>query len=470
MNRLKRRHFLAALGAAGAWLGSAAEQRAGAAPLAKASGRPLRFLGVYMPHGRAHELWQPGPGFDLSYENAVLAPLDDARSYGKSFKDRLVVLDGIDLAAGIAVGTVGHDAPRVIFTGSGADGKTPSIDQYLAVEKGLGADTPHTSIVLGIGNDGSEIGNNVSWSRGGTPVPKWIDPARVFAELFGTPLGAKREELERERRIGKSVLDRVRSDLAALGARAPASERVKLDQHATALREIEKRLRGVERSCPAPTAPDPANFPKLRAYGGGERYFDGVTDLMIDLLARAMACDLTRFATLFLADLTRTALLPGLPDDIHGDVAHRYDGRTSKHPGTPSTWLALGAQNRYTYGKIARLLQRLEEGGVLDDTIIYASSDMGDPARHSSRQVPTLLLGGCGGRFKLGRYLDFRDHHDADSKGIPNNRLLVSICQAFGVEQNRFGHSADPGVTSGSLAELAGAATARFTPRVRRSP
>ncbi|HEV8246547.1 MAG TPA: DUF1552 domain-containing protein, partial [Polyangiaceae bacterium] len=299
MNRLRRRHFLAALGASGAWLGLSPCGMAGAAstPGGKqgvaASGRPLRFLGVYAPHGRAHELWQPGPGFDLSYENAILAPFDDSKSYGRSFKDKLVVLDGIDLSAGIAVGTVGHDAPRVILTGSGADGKTASIDQYLAVEKGFGADTPHTSVVLGVGNDGSEIGANISWAKGGTPVPKWIDPARVYAELFGSPLGAKREELERERRIGKSVLDRVRGDLSALMARAPASEKVKLEQHATALREIEKRLSGAPRSCKAPAPPDPSTFPKVRAYGGGERYFDAITDLQIDLLARAMACDLT---------------------------------------------------------------------------------------------------------------------------------------------------------------------------------
>ena len=44
--------------------------------------------------------------------------------------------------------------------------------------------------------------------------------------------------------------------------------------------------------------------------------------------------------------------------------------------------------------------------------------------------------------------------HDADSKGIPNNRVLVSICHAFGIDQKRFGHSADPGVTTGRLEEL----------------
>jgi hypothetical protein len=458
--KLNRRHFLAALGATGAWLGLDSDRRAQANPAEKPlgaraeNGEPLRFVGVYTPHGRAHELWAPGQDFDLSYDHAVLAPFDDPSRFGKSYRSKLLVLDGVDLSAGIAVGTTGHDGPRVILTGSGADGATPSIDQYLAVEKGLGAETLHTSVVLGVGNDGSEIGANVSYSRGGTPVPKLIDPEATYAELFGAPLGAKREELDRERRLGKSVLDRVRSDLSSLKARAPASEKVKLDQHATALREIEKRLAGVPASCALPAPPDKSMFPKLRAYGGGEPYFQAITELQVDLLARAMACDLTRFATLFLADLTRSKLFPGLPEDIHGDVAHRYDARTDRHPGTPASWLALATQNRNTASHVARLLQKLDEAGVLDETIVYASGDMGDPARHSSRHVPVLIAGGCGGRFKLGRYIDMRGTGAKKDYGVPNNRVLVSLCQAFGVEENRFGHSTDQGIVTGRLEEL----------------
>lgn len=456
MTRSSRRRFLCALGAGAAFAvfgggAAGAEARGAARP------RPRRFIGVYTPHGRAHELWQPrvdpsNPAiFDIAYPESSLAPFDDAATFGQSFKDRLLVLDGVDLAAGIAVGTTGHDGPRVILTGSGGDGKNPSIDQFLAVEQGLGAETPHTSLVLGVGNDQSNIGSNISYAAGGTPLPKWIDPAQTFSELFGASLtGAGREQLERERRLGRSVLDVVRGDLARIRARAPRSEKTKLEQHATALREIEKRLADFELRCDPPAAPDPARFPELRAYGGGERYFDVVTDLQIDLLARAMACDLTRFATLFLADLSRSGLYPSLPDDVHGEVAHRYDARSDGHPGKPETWRALALQNRYTYTKVARLLQRLHEAGVLDETIVYVQGDMGDPARHSSRSVPTLIAGGAGGVFEMGRYLDFR----SDSGGIPNNRLLVSICEAFGVVLSRYGHSADPRITTGRLDEL----------------
>jgi hypothetical protein len=97
---------------------------------------------------------------------------------------------------------------------------------------------------------------------------------------------------------------------------------------------------------------------------------------------------------------------------------------------------------------------RLDEAGILADTMVYASSDMGDPALHSSRSVPTLLFGGAGGHFKTGRYIDLR--RPGKSEGTPNNRILVSICQAFGLKTNRFGSAADSGVVTGRLEELYG--------------
>jgi len=451
-----RRTFLAALGAAGALLtgGVHADTQAGAGrPRSRTSDRPLRLVAVYTPHGRAHELWQPRDGFDLRYPDAILRPLDDAETVGKSFRDQLIVLDGIDLSAGILVGTSGHDGPRVILTGSGADGKGASLDQILAVDRGLGAETLHTSLVLGVGSAETTIGACISYGAGGTPLPKWIDPAQTFGELFGGPLaGQRREEIEAQRREGRSVLDVASADLARLAARAPASERTKMEQHQAALRDIEKRLAATERTCAAPVAPERARFRRFGSYDGGAQYLDAITDLQIDMLARAMACDLTRFATVMLGDLSRTHLYPELPDDVHSDVAHRYDARTDKHPGAPETWRALALQNRYSYGKVARLLLRLDEAGVLGNTIVLVSGDMGDPARHSSRSVPMLLAGGCGGHFKMGRYVDLRGDKGGD--GLPNNRVLVSIAQAFGVETDRFGQSADPKIVTGKLDAL----------------
>lgn len=449
-----RRHFLAALGAASlsssvgreaqASTGSGTRPRQGYSP---ASGQPLRFFGVYTPHGCAYEHYTPRGDFDFTGPLATLSPFEDEVSFGKKYKEQLTLVDGVDLSAGLLVGTVGHDAPRVILTGSGATGKNPSIDQYLAVEQALGADTLFTSLVLAVGNQQSGLENNISYSAGGSPVPKTIDPRALFDQLFGQALsGLSPEQLEARRRLDKSVLDFARQDLKKLERSAPAQERSKLDQHATALRDIEKRLSKKRPECTTPGVP--RAFPQLTAYGGGEPYFDEISELMIDLSVRALACDLTRFCTIFLADLSRAPNALGLPEDIHQAVAHVYQARSEKNPGRPETWHQLALQNRDSYKKVARLTQRLDESGILDDSIVYASGELGDPSRHSSRHVPSLLLGRAGGAWNPGKYLDLRKAH------IPNNRILVSICQAFGVEMDRFGDSPSSSIVTGNLNEL----------------
>jgi hypothetical protein len=170
-----------------------------------------------------------------------------------------------------------------------------------------------------------------------------------------------------------------------------------------------------------------------------------VTNLQIDLLAQALSCGVTRVATLFLADLSRTHLDPQLPDDVHIDVAHRYTSGGRAGGGDPASWQQLARQNHYTVSKLARLVQRLDQFGILQQTVLIALSDMGDPSRHTSRQVPALLAGGWGGRLRGGRHLDL------GASGTPNNRLLVAVQQAFGADSATFGEAKDPAITSGSL-------------------
>jgi len=444
---ISRRAALTALGA-GATLAALFPE---ARPLRAAPAPAKYFIGVYMPHGMAREFWLPKPGFQISYEGSSLAPFDDAASYGQSFRDQIVALEGLDLTAGLLASTVGHDASRVILTGSGTNGQNASIDQFLAIEQGLGQMTPLSSLVLGVGSANPALQWCISYAKGGTALPKIIDPVATFRHAFGQflvdPDPAAVARAAREQRLGKSLLDYWTRDLAELSARSPQTERDKLDQHATALRELEKRVIGQSLTCAVPEQPQASQFPAVGSYQGGEPYFDVISNLQIDLMVQALACGVTRVSTLFLADLSRTHFDPLLPEDVHTDVAHRYAtaGREGSG-GNPTSQARLARQNHYTYSKIARILQRLSEAGLLQQTVLVAMSDMGDPAKHSSRQVPTLLAGGWGGALRAGRHIDL------GAEGTPSNRLLVSVQQAFGVESDSYGQSSDPSVLSGTLA------------------
>jgi hypothetical protein len=445
-----RRRFLLALGAAllprAAWAELAPPEPPARPPAGGA--RAKRFVAVYMPHGRAAELYFPQPGFRLDYEDAILAPFDEPARYGRSFRDELLVIDGLDLAAGFLTGNVGHDAPRVLLTGSGANGRNASLDQFLAVEQRLGQATPLPSLVLAVGNDERGPTSSISYGRGGIPLPKLIHPAATFDALFGAALAGSPELAAARRRKAMSALDFLGADLKRLRGVAPASEREKLEQHATALRDLERRLAPLEAACVPPARVARDAFPRYRSYGGGERYFDAITDLQIELVVRGFACDLTRFATLMLADLSRTGLDPSLPSDIHQDVAHRYVARTATHPGEPASWHALARQNRYTCSKVARLFGLLDQHSLSADTLVLAGSDMGDPGRHSSRSVTTLVLGAG---IRGGRVLPLGDRHRVTNQHLnPNNRLLARICHGFGVNVTRFGDSL-PEITEGVL-------------------
>ena len=474
-----RRSFLRAVGAG---LAGFPFLRALENSVAHAAGEslPLRFVTLYHPHGIAAEPWvmrgaDTEEDFSLTFTESVsgavcpLAPLDRHRS-------KLIVIDGLDLLSNAG----GHDSAGTILTGSPVDlsvsrTHNSSLDQFLAVEKGLGTSTRVTSIQLGVGTDSTGTGDTLSYSAGGLPLPKIIDPVQAFDRLFGgLVLGddpATRQAALRRQRQGKRLVDFLHADARRLKARLGPAEQRKLDQHLTALDDLEKQLApSTPLSCPSPIRPLRSAFPKLKRDQGGEPYFDAIANAHIDLIALAFACDVTRFATLFLSDLSYEGNPLGLPSDNHGLVAHTYDASpvgangSPVGSGTPSTWALLATLNHYAYGKVARMMDRLDEYGVLDSALVYATSDMGNPALHNTRNVPTVLGGGLNGAFRMGRRL--RAPADCPASklacgpgdggfvGTANNHLLVSIARAFGVAVDSFGSQPEAANKNGPLTGL----------------
>jgi hypothetical protein len=466
---------------------------------------PLKLLVISAPHGVAYEYFSmrtpespditveglstrgtdTETSFDIAYPNCSLGPFDDAATYGKSFKDRLLVIEGLDLA------TDGHDAVASILTGSPLNGGLPansSLDQFLAVESGLGAGTRRSNVVLTVGSPSINPGDTLSYSTGGTGVGKIISPYEAFDYLFGgfVPSGdtAGQAALMRRNALGQSVVDSVREDCNRLRARLAPVEQQKMDQHLAALRDLEKSFGSMMGAgCTmAPERPAAGDFPteinKLARFNGGEPTFDKVTTFFVDLLAQAFACDVTRFGTMVMNDLpwdsasnaTTDSLGLGLPSDLHNLVAHKYMSRSysweNKLSGTgdATTWLPLATYNRYVFGKVARLMQRLDALGALDNVLIYVTSELGNPNLHSSASVPTVLAGGVNVPFRFGRRLqlaaDCAPPNDSCKARDPkyangaNNHLLVSIAQAFGVEIDSFGQGPDSTFTTGALPGL----------------
>lgn len=420
---------------------------------------PKRFVGVYCPHGMAHPLWtmqetDTETSFDLRFPNCPLAPFDDSETYGRSFKDKLIVIDGIDLTVGVNGGVVGHDAGSVILTGA-ARPTTSSLDQFLAVERGLGSDTRYSSLTVGVDVEWAIW--SLSIGATGVPIAPITNPAQLYDMVFAS-LGVGEDadalaQAELMRRRGQSVIDFLNAELATLKPRLHPREQRKIDAHLTSVREVERQLASFAADGPKCVKPDAPSVGLYRhwessQYAGAEdEYFGGLANLQVELLAQAIACDLTRFATLYLPHRLKA--------DHHG-VVHAYANRVGVFD--PATFAPLAAANEWNYRQVARLLQRLDEAGIIDDTIVFVTSDVGDPSEHNSRYIPAVLAGGAGGTWRMGRRLRVgaacasSDQACFTVERVPHNRILVSICQAFGVEQEAFGYSSEtPDATRGTL-------------------
>ena len=195
-----RRSFLRAVGA-GATLLPFYQLLEDSVAQAAGEASPLKLIVISHPHGIANEYFamrtpdapdiavealsmrgtDTASSFDIAYPNCSLRPFDDAATYGKSFKDRLLLIEGLDLASD------GHDAAASILTGSPLTGGKPgnsSLDQYLSVEMGLGASTRKSNVVLGVGEPNPYPGSTLSYSAGGAGMSKIISPYEAFDYLF----------------------------------------------------------------------------------------------------------------------------------------------------------------------------------------------------------------------------------------------------------------------------------------------
>lgn len=442
--RLSRRTFLKGAGAAMALplLEAMLPQRA----RAQSAPAPRRLFAFYVPNGIHMPGWTPattGSGYAMSPILQPLAP----------YRDDVLVLSGLSNYPATHQGDGGGDHAR--GTGSfltcvhpvkteGANISTgPSVDQVAA--DFLEGQTRLRSLELGCEGGGSTGGcdsgyscaytRNISWRTATTPMPKEVNPRSVYDRLFaGFDPGETAEQIAKRRRYKQSVLDFVLADAQQLSARVGSRDRAKLDEYMTAVRELELRLDG------ATDGPSCEPFARPDGVPGD---FQEHVRLMLDLVALAYQCDITRVASFMLGNggSNRSYSFIGV-SGAHHELSH-HQGDASKHAAlqTINTWEV--QQLAYLLGKL-KAAEDIDGNSVLDNTLVFFSSEISDGNSHSHYDLPVVLAGRGGGAVSPGR-------HVAYSGNPPIANLFISMLQSVGVSASSFG---DDG--SGPLGGLAG--------------
>jgi len=293
-----------------------------------------------------------------------------------------------------------------------------SLDQF-AAEK-IGLETRFPSLAL------SSEGFSLSWTRSGALVPSDVWPASVFARLF---LEGRPEEVQaqaRRLRDGQSILDTVGDQAKKLQGSVGAADREKLDEYFGSVRELEQRLARAEewskKPKPKVDAKPPQNITNPADVVGRTR-------LMYDLIYLAIQTDSTRLITMLLAGTSLVPVIPGVSFGHH-DLSHH-----GQDPGKIDQLKKVELEEMKSLRDLLTKLKQTKEdnASLLDRTMVFFSSNLGNASSHSSKNLPVVL---AGGGFKHGQHLAF------DVKTLPPlSNLYVSMLQRLGIEADRFGSS-----------------------------
>jgi hypothetical protein len=302
---------------------------------------------------------------------------------------------------------------------------TISLDQHIAEH--VGTLTRFPSLTLAVNG-----GRSLSWTGTGVAIPPEQSAAGVFRQLFlqGTP---KQIEAQiRELDTGRSILDAVAHQARDLQRKVGTSDRNRLDQYFTSVRDLESRLlasRGWEHKLkPVVQASEPVD-PASPA-----QYMEKVK-LMYDLAKLAFETESTRAITLMLNSVGTPVL------QIQGETITDSYHNLSHHGKADDKLTQLKVVDEWHMKLLAGLFQDLKsvregEATLLDRTMILYGSNLGDANAHSTTNMPTLF---AGGGFRHGQHLE------CDTKqNYPLPNLFVSMLHRMGIEEEKFASGTGP--------------------------
>lgn len=455
---LDRRLFLQACGVgAGSLFLPSLLPRAKAAP----EDPPLRIVFFFTEHGTFYPNWRmrrpDSPEAETAEYEFGLADLGEdqfseiLRPFFP-FRKEMLVLDGLALlsamndpygdghAKGWCAALTGAHA-RETYDDVKSHAAIASIDQK--IKQHLRAQDPSltdfASLEYGLANWGGTF-HHLSYGEGpngeAVKVPMEVEPKKAFDLLFG----AKDDMDDPVRAARLNVVDAVRAQYDQMAPKLSGEDRAKLELHRDLIHDLHQRIEAFQNlQCEPPAIVD---LPY--ADWNGERYAYK-RDSFVDLVASAFACRVSRVATVF-GWIPPMDMIAG-QGDYHHDYAHQsaWDAPQEKIQVVTNAERVLSE----TVAAFAARLQQIPEGNgtVYDNTIIVWVSELADGG-HGHNQWPVVILGGCGGKFKGGRYLRFPETvphpvtegwNPGGFVGQPHQPLLTSLCQAMGMEVDSTG-------------------------------
>jgi uncharacterized protein DUF1552 len=351
---------------------------------------PMRFVFWFNGNGIPERYWIPtttGADYELT---PCLAPLEPVRN-------DIHLISGIDNpnARVTAPGNTHHKSMSALvsgmpYTGRGAGG--PSIDQVIA--GAMPGETRFRSLQVGVCQEshGENIHRNLSWAGADRALPPEMIPHNLFDRLFGV-----RDQSWIDRK--KSVLDAVREDLAGLHGSLGQSDRHRLDEHLTSVREVERAIASLPGDY-GRNIKEPEDVADLTDY-------PRIAKIQSDLVAHALSAGQTRVVSYMLTKCQSLTRLPWL-----GYTRLRHHDYTHTNAESPEGQRTMRDICRWHVEEFAYLVQRLKaipegDGTLLDHTCLVFAHEHAEANPHKDNGL-ALILAGHAGAMKTGLHSKMR--------------------------------------------------------------
>ena len=298
----------------------------------------------------------------------------------------------------------------------------PSIDQ-LAADAWQTSNTPFRSLELGVcqfrGTDEGTTFEHLSHNGRNDVNPSQYNPRIAYERLFG--LGPSDGERLLARR---SVLDTVLGQINRLNGRLGAEDQIRLERHTESVRALEQRLAQGQSVCERPT--QPGNYSNIE----GQEQITEKNEVMSQLMAYALACDLTRaFSTMFSTAGSSVVIWEaGAENGLH-QLCH--------DEAVPQP--IVNASVTYIMGQLGVFLDALKaipegNGTLLDNCAIMCTSELTEGNVHSNTDFAMIIAGGGGGRLNGGQHIRLPDANAS--------RAGLTLLRGAGIGAQSFGHGA----------------------------
>jgi hypothetical protein len=434
---LPRRTFLRGMGAAVALPFLDSMVPAFAAP--GAGKPPVRMAFVYVPNGIDMRNWNPGYEGKLDALPRILKPLEP-------YKEDITVL-----------GNLTHNAGRALLDGAGDHGRCCaayltgiqprktmvdikagiSFDQVVA--NVVGKNTRFPSLEVGM-EDARQAGdcdsgyscaytNNLAWRSDTQPLPPILNPRVLFERLFGsgTPMTPEARALQNKYR--RSILDFVSEDTRKLETDLGPTDRRKLDQYLSSIREVEHQIERAEKD---DTQVDPGMD---KPYGMPADFAEHFR-LMTNMMTIAFQADQTRIMSFLVTKegSNRAYREIGIPDGHHPLTHHRNQEALMEKVAQINTY------HMVQFAAWVEKMKSIKEAdgtSLLDNSMIVYGAGLSDGNRHLHEDLPTLMVGRGGSKFQSGRSIIYR-------RETPMCNLFLTMMDRMGVPTEHFGDSTGP--------------------------